>query len=142
MPLKQATLKTTAKGQQTHDAGKFARFVFVGVSSSLVFVGLTWLFVDGLHLHVTLGSTIAFVLTSLYNYTLHYYWTFTSNTPHGWVLVKYLIMLAGAAVVNALTMHFGVMFLPIHYLLIQVLSNLAVTLWSFCLSSLWVFKNN
>jgi putative flippase GtrA len=122
------------------DPRRLTRYILVGVSSAVVLLGLTWLFVDGLHLPVILGSTIAVTLTALYNYCLHYYWTFSSNTPHGLVLVKYLVMAAGAILVNALIMHFGVKMLSIHYLIVQFLANIAVVTWSFTVSSLWVFR--
>lgn len=121
------------------DAPRLIRFVLVGGSSTVLAISLTWLFVDGLHLYVTLGSTIALTLTALFNYSLHYYWTFTSDAPHGWVLIKYLLMCLGALVVNALVMHFGVMLFSVHYLYVQLVANVAVTLWSFSISSLWVF---
>jgi putative flippase GtrA len=49
-------------------------------------------------------------------------------------------MAAGAILVNALIMHFGVKMLSIHYLIVQFLANIAVVTWSFSVSSLWVFK--
>ena len=121
---------------------KFARlirFVLVGGSSTALAIGLTWLFVEVFHLHVTLGSTFALTLCALYNYSMHYYWTFNSNAPHGLVLIKYLLMCMGALMVNALVMHIGVLLLPLHYLLVQLVACGAVTLWSICLSALWVF---
>ena len=118
---------------------RLIRFILAGGSSSVVLLGLTWLFVDGLLLQVTLGSSIALILTGLYNYSLHYYWTFSSDAPHGWVLIKYLLMCLGALIINALVMHFGVMVLPVHYLVVQFVANVALTAWSFTLSSLWVF---
>lgn len=122
------------------DAPKLLRFILVGGSTAAVLLGLTWLFVDGLHLHVTLGSSFALILSGIYNYTLHYYWTFSSDVPHGWVLVKYLLMCMGALIINGLVMHFGVKILPIHYLVVQFLANVLVAAWSFCASSFWVFR--
>ena len=121
------------------DTPKIVRFVLVGGSSAAVLLSLTWLFVDGLYIPVTLGSSIALVLTGLYNYSLHYYWTFSSDTPHGWVLIRYLLMFLGALIINALVMHFGVKVLPTHYLVVQFLANMLVIVWSFNISSLWVF---
>ena len=122
------------------EAPKLVRFIFVGASSAAVLLGLTWLFVDGLHLQVILGSSIAVILTGLYNYSMHYYWTFSSDTPHGWVLIKYFLMCLGALLVNGLVMHLGVKMLPVHYLIVQFLAGGAVAAWSFSVSSLWVFS--
>jgi putative flippase GtrA len=121
------------------DVSRLIRFILVGGSSAVLALGLTWFFVDRLHLQVILGSTIAVSLTALYNYCLHYYWTFSSDAPHGWVLVKYLLMCLGALIVNGLVMNIGVMELQIHYLIVQLLASVAVVVWSFSISSLWVF---
>jgi putative flippase GtrA len=121
------------------DRWRLARFILVGGSTAVVFLCLTWLFVDGLQLPVLAGSTISLVLTGLYNYSSHYYWTFSSDTPHGSVAIKYMVMAAGAFTINGLIMHFGVRMLPIHYLVIQFLANVAVVVWSFTVSFLWVF---
>ena len=105
------------------DRRRLTRFILVGCSTAVVLLGLTWLFVGGLHLQVLPGSTIALILTALYNYCLHYYWTFSSDTPHGSVLIKYLVMAAGALTVNGLIMQFGVRILPVHYLVVQFLAS-------------------
>ena len=122
------------------DVGRLARFVFVGGSSGLLALCLTWLFVDGLQLQVIFGSSIAVSLAGMYNYFMHYYWTFSSDTPHGWVLIKYLLMCLGALVINGLIMHLGLKILPVHYLIVQFLAGGAIVAWSFSVSSLWVFS--
>lgn len=122
------------------DVGRLTRFVLVGGSSGFLALGLVWLFVDGLQLQVILGSSIAVILTGLYNYSMHYYWTFSSDTPHGWVLIKYLLMCLGALVVNGLVMHLGLKVLPVHYLIVQILAGGTVAAWTFSVGSLWVFS--
>ena len=120
---------------------KLVRFILVGGSTSIVCLVLIWLMVDGLHLHVVLGSTIAVILASLYNYCLHYYWTFSSDTSHGFVLIKYSLMCLGGLVINGLVMYFGVTVLSVHYLMVQLLASVMLVLWSFTISFLWVFSS-
>ena len=121
------------------EASKIIRFILVGVTSAAALLGLTWIFVDGLQLQVLLGSSIAVVLTGLYNYSMQYYWTFTSNAPHGGVLVRYLFLAAGVLIINGLVMHFGLEALDIHYLIVQFVATVAMAAWSFTVGSLWVF---
>jgi putative flippase GtrA len=120
---------------------KLVRFILVGGSTSIVCLVLIWLMVDGLHLHVVLGSTIAVILASLYNYCLHYYWTFSSDKSHGFVLIKYLLMCLGGLVINGLVMYLGVTVLSVHYLMVQLLASVMLVLWSFTISFLWVFSS-
>ncbi len=119
---------------------KLVRFIFVGGSTALVCLVLILLMVDGLHLNILLGSTIAVILASVYNYCLHYYWTFSSDTPHGFVLIRYLVMCLCALIINGLVMHFGVKVLPVHYLVVQFLASVVLVLWSFIISFFWVFS--
>jgi putative flippase GtrA len=121
------------------DTPKLIRFGLVGGTSGVALLGLTWLFVDGLQLQVILGSSIAVILTGMYNYSMQYYWTFSSDAPHGGVLIKYLLMCVGILVLNALVMYLGVLLLPVHYLVVQFIANVAVAIWSFTVGSLWVF---
>ena len=120
-------------------APTFVRHILVGGSSAVLLLGLTWLFVDGLTFPVIMGSTIAVTLTGLYNYTMQYHWTFSSDAPHGTVLVKYLLMCLGILIINAGVMYLGVKVLEIQYLIVQLAANVAITLWSFTVGALWVF---
>lgn len=107
----------------------------------MLFLGLTFVLVEGAGLQGTLASTIGLVTAICYNYLLHYHWTFDSEAPHGSVLVKYLLMCGGGVLLNALVMQLGLESLPIHYMLIQLLSAAVLTGWSICVSMFWVFNN-
>ena len=121
------------------DIQSFIRFALVGGTSGVMQLSLTWLFVDGLHLPVILGSSIAFILTGVYNYLMHYFWSFSSDIPHGLVLIKYLMMCLGAMIINGVVMQMGVKVFLVHYLIVQIAAAVIVVAWTFCISSLWVF---
>lgn len=121
-------------------ASLLLRFLFVGGSTTVIFFGLTYVLVEVAGLHVTLASTLACIIAVCYNYLLHYHWTFVTDAPHGLVLVRYLLMCAGAVLINALVMHFGVKWSNTNYMVVQVVATLALTCWSFTVSSIWVFR--
>lgn len=116
------------------------RFALVGGSTALIYLGLTFLLVETLALNATGASTIALVTAALYNYLLHYQWTFATDAPHGRVLFRYLVMCTGVLILNALVMHFGVSFTNTHYMLIQLVAAGVVICWNLVVSSLWVFR--
>lgn len=124
------------------DLSLLLRFLLVGGSTALLFLGLTFVLVEGPALNATLASTIACVTAICYNYVLHYHWTFVSDAPHGSVLVRYLVMCAGGILLNGLVMYFGLVAMSIHYMVMQVIAAVALASWSLCVSSLWVFKRN
>lgn len=117
------------------------RFLLVGGSTALLYLGLTYALVEVAGLHATGASTIALAVAICYNYMLHYHWTFATDAPHGKVLVRYLLMCAGALVVNGAIMHYGTSGMSMHYMLVQLLAALGVTTWSISLGALWVYKS-
>lgn len=118
------------------------RFLLVGGSTAAINFGLTIALVEGPALQVTIASTIACIAAICYNYILHYHWTFASDAPHGRVLVRYLLMCTGGVLLNGLVMHFGVLVLSIHYMLVQLFAGVVLVCWSLCLGSLWVFRKD
>ena len=122
------------------DLALVMRFVFVGGSTATIAVALVYLLVEFLGMHPTPASFLATCTATVYNYFMHYHWTFSSEAPHGAVLVKYLIMCTGAVVLSTLMMHFGVLLTGLHYLFVQAVAVIALVLWSLTLSALWVFR--
>lgn len=124
------------------DFGVVLRFVLVGGSTALLFLGLTFGLVEGAGLHATVASTVACIAAICYNYLLHYHWTFGSDAPHGRVLVRYLVTCAGAVLLNGLVMYFGPAVLTLHYMYVQLLASIVMVLWTFSVSSVWVFRSS
>lgn len=116
------------------------RFVFVGGSTAMLCLGLTFGLVEGAGIDTTIASTFAMFVAVCYNYMLHYHWTFGTDAPHGKVLVKYLIMCAGGLTLNALVMEMGVSNTELHYMIVQMIAAILLVIWSICISSIWVFR--
>jgi putative flippase GtrA len=116
------------------------RFLMVGGSTAAMTLGLTYALVEGLSVHVTVASSIACITAICYNYFLHYHWTFASDAPHGRVLARYLLMAIGAVLLNGLVMHFGLMIISAHYMLLQIVSGAVMLCWSLCISAIWVYR--
>lgn len=127
------------KTQPMIDRLTVLRFLFVGGTTTILYFGLTFVLVEGLTLHTTAAATVSYVVVGVYNYLLHYHWTFATDTPHGLALVKYLLTCVGGLVLNALVMHVGVVLLSVHYLAVQLFAFAAVVCWSLCISTIWVF---
>ena len=103
-------------------------------------MGLTYALVEGVGMDATPASTFALFVAVLYNYVLHYHWTFGTEAPHGIVLLKYIAMCIGGLFVNALVMEIGVSSTGLHYSLVQMAAAVFVVSWSMCVSAIWVFR--
>lgn len=116
------------------------RFLFVGGSTAVLFLGVTFGLVEVLKIDTTIASTLAFSAAMSYNYLLHYHFTFGTDAPHGVALAKYLTMCAGGLALNALVMELGVRSGELHYMVVQVIAAILVVIWSLTISSIWVFR--
>ena len=121
-------------------ASQLLRYIFVGGSTGIVYLGSTFVFVEVLALNVTLASTIGTIITLCYNYLMNYHWTFSSDAPHGLVLAKFLAMCAISLLLNGLVMHFGQLITGLHYMVIQFFAGIVMAFWNLLASYFWVYK--
>jgi len=119
---------------------KFFRFGVVGVLTAVVHYGLLYTGVEVLQLDATLASSLGFVVSVVFNYLMHYNWTFGDPAPHGKTLHRYLVMICCGFVINALGMYIGERWLTLHYLLTQALALVVVVVWNFTVANFWVFR--
>jgi len=71
---------------------------------------------------------------------MHYSWTFDEPAPHGRTLRRYVVMITCGFLINAAVMYAGVQWMALNYLLTQAPAVVAVVLWNFVLSNVWVFR--
>lgn len=116
------------------------RFGVVGVLTAVLHYGLLYIGVEMLRLGATVSSSLGFIVAVVFNYMMHYSWTFAEPAPHGQTLRRYLVMISCGFLINALVMYAGVHWLALHYLLTQALALVTVVVWNYTMSSLWVFR--
>jgi putative flippase GtrA len=116
------------------------RFGVVGVLTAMVHYGLLFLGVELVQLSATVASSIGFVVAVVFNYFMHYNWTFGEPAPHGRTLWRYLVMISCGFLLNGAVMFAGVHWSALHYLLVQALALVTVVLWNFVVSNIWVFR--
>ena len=95
---------------------------------------------EAVGLHATTASSVGFVIAVMFNYFMHYNWTFGEPAPHGRTLWRYLVMVSCGFLLNGSVMFAGEHWDSLHYLLVQALALVAVVLWNFVVSNTWVFR--
>ena len=116
------------------------RFGIVGVLTAVVHYGLLYAGVEVSGMPPTVASSIGFVVAVAFNYFMHYHWTFAEPAPHGRTLWRYLIMVGCGFLLNGIIMFAGEALASIHYLIVQAAALIAVVLWNFVVSNIWVFR--
>lgn len=117
------------------------RFGIVGVLTAAIHYGLLYTGVELVGLGATLASSVGFVVAVIFNYLMHYSWTFGEPAPHGTTLWRYMVMVGCGFLINAVLMYGGMRWLDWHYLLVQTCAFVVVIVWNFSVSSLWVFRS-
>jgi putative flippase GtrA len=119
---------------------KTFRFGVVGVLTAVLHYGLLYVGVEALQLSATVASSLGFVVAVIFNYLMHYSWTFDGPAPHGRTLRRYLVMISCGFLINGAVMYAGVQWAALNYLLTQALALLVVVSWNFVMSNVWVFR--
>ncbi len=120
---------------------KVFRFGVVGVCTAVLYYGLLYAFVELLGMNATLSSSVVYLIVIVFNYLMHYSWTFTVSAAHNTALKRYLFMTACGFLINGLIMYAGVSHLGMNYFLVQTASMALIILWNFTVSMLWVFRD-
>ena len=116
------------------------RFGVVGVLTAILHYGVLYGAVELLGMGATSASSLGFLVAVIFNYLMHYSWTFAEPAPHGRTLRRYLVMIGCGFTINAVVMYSGENWLALHYLLLQVMAQVLVVLWNFTVSNAWVFR--
>lgn len=119
---------------------KFISFVFVGGFATglqyAILVGCVQLF----SMSPTWASSLGFAISSIFNYTLNYYFTFRSSTKHIEAVAKFAVISATGLVLNGAIMEAGITLLDWHYVLVQIVATIIVMFWNFLGNHLWSFR--
>ena len=116
------------------------RFGIVGVLTAVLHYGVLYLGVEAASLNATFASSLGFVVAVIFNYLMHYNWTFAEPAPHGRTLGRYLVMITCGFTINAGIMFASEQWWSLHYLLAQAVALVMVVLWNFVVSNTWVFR--
>ena len=124
-----------------HRLSEIIRFIGTGVMSNVVYFAslgaLLAVFQEPLWLH----AGIAYLLSTIANYLLHYTITFRSSSGHSLAIRRYIPVQAIALALNSWVLYFLVSHLGLHYVFGQVVAIVATTTWSYLANRNWVFAS-
>lgn len=120
---------------------QFLRFAAVGLSGTLVQYACLWIGVNYFLMNAAIASAIGYILGSVVNYVLNYFFTFGSQKSHKEAATKYFSLLGVGWCIN-----FGLMILfhdywGWHLWLAQIITTGIGLIWNFSGSKWWAFKH-
>ncbi|MBC3916578.1 GtrA family protein [Undibacterium sp. CY18W] len=116
------------------------KFAMVGLCGTATQYITLWLGVEYLHISPTICSATGYLLGSLLNYALNYFFTFESDGEHLSLAPKYFAVLGVGFLFNVVAMWFLTSHLQVNYWISQIFITGIVFLWNFMGSKIWVFK--
>lgn len=119
--------------------GKLYRFCIVGALTALIYYATLFLGIEVAGISVIATSSMGYIIALIFNYGLHYRWTFKSGHPHKTAIARYLVMTSCGYLINWTFMSPIYNNLDVHYFVIQTLAIIVITLWNYTLSNCWVY---
>jgi putative flippase GtrA len=119
---------------------QFLRFASVGATGTAVQYLVLWLGVETMGWPAAISSAIGYVLGSVVNYLLNYFFTFGSGKSHVEAATKYYAVLAIGLAITAALMALFVGKLGWNYWAAQIVTTGVALLWHFAGSKWWAFR--
>jgi putative flippase GtrA len=121
-------------------ARQFLRFASVGATGTAVQYLVLWAGVEAMGWPAALSSALGYMLGSIVNYLLNYFFTFGSDKSHVEAATKYYAVLAVGLGITATLMALFVSVLEWNYWVAQIVTTGVALLWHFAGSKWWAFK--
>ena len=86
------------------------------------------------------ASAVGFSISAALNYYLNYHWTFASDINHLATSTKFFVMAGAGLLINTALMWLLSVRGNLPYLVSQVIATILVFLWSYTVSSRWVYR--
>lgn len=119
---------------------QFLQFAAVGVCGTTVHYATLWAGVEWLAMSAVIASATGYVLGSVVNYLLNYFFTFDSRKSHVEAASKYYAVIGVGWCLNTALMALLVNVLHLNYWLAQVVTTGIGLVWNFLGSRFWAFR--
>ena len=120
---------------------QFLRFAAVGATGTAVQYATLWFGVEYLATTAVVASAVGYVLGSVVNYLLNYFFTFESGKSHLEAASKYYAVLGVGWCINTGLMALFVSQLQWNYWFAQILTTGIGLIWNFLGSRFWAFRH-
>jgi putative flippase GtrA len=109
--------------------------------STVVYFGILGALLAFFQEPLWLHAGVAYLLSTVANYLLHYTITFRSSSQHGLAISRYVPVQVIALALNSCILYSLVSHLGLHYVFGQAVAIVATTTWSYLANRNWVFSS-
>lgn len=119
---------------------EFLKFLHVGLLTNIVYFSVLALLRFAWDAPLWLDAAAAYFCSALFNYALHYRFTFKSTERHRTAILRYIALQTGALTLNSTILQALVVDLGLHYVIGQGVAIAVVTGLTFLINRRWVFS--
>jgi len=120
---------------------RFIKFLGVGGAATLIQYGILIAMVELFQSSALVGSTVGYLVSGVFNYTLNYYFTFTSTAGHGLAVTRFVIVAVVGLALNSGLVFLLTDMLAVFYITAQVIATAAVVIWNFIAHKHWTYRS-
>lgn len=120
---------------------KFIKFLGVGGAATLIQYGILIALVEGLQTNAVVASTVGYVISGIFNYTLNYYFTFSSEARHTLAAAKFIIVALIGLALNSSLVYLLADILEVYYIAAQIVATLVVVIWNYVGHKHWTYSS-
>lgn len=120
---------------------QFIHFAAVGLTGTSVQYVTLWLGVEYVLVSAPFASAIGYLLGSVVNYLLNYFFTFESDKSHKEAASKYFSVVGIGWCINTGLMGLLVSYLNWYYWIAQLVTTAIGLIWNFSGSRWWAFRH-
>ena len=88
-----------------------------------------------------MGSTIGYIVSGIFNYTLNYYFTFNSTARHAHAATRFVAVAIVGLALNSSLIFLLTDLLAVFYIAAQIIATGAVVVWNFIAHKHWTYRS-
>tara|TARA_Y100001933_G_scaffold216484_1_gene223636 strand:+ start:5929 stop:6318 length:390 start_codon:yes stop_codon:yes gene_type:complete len=120
---------------------RFIKFLGVGGVATLIQYGILILLVEVFQASALVGSTIGYIVSGIFNYTLNYYFTFNSTARHAHAATRFVAVAIVGLALNSSLIFLLTDLLAVFYIAAQIIATGAVVVWNFIAHKHWTYRS-
>jgi len=119
---------------------QFAKFFIIGISSTLIDLGLLIFLKEKINLNPVLAVVINQIFVIIYSFLMNKYWSFQSKNLPVKQFFRYLILVSANYLISILLMLIFNHFIGINYQIVRISSIGILFIFNFIFYKHWVYK--
>lgn len=119
---------------------RFVKFIVVGGTATLLQYLILFVLVEATHMLPHIASSIAYIISAIFNYLANYYYSFVSSATHARASTKFLVVVFIGLFINSTMVYFFTETLSLHYFVGQLFGTFFVTMSNYILLKNWAYK--